>query len=180
MKLFTNTKFINIYRVIKYIYLFILFIFILFLILKSISKDILGYRLYSIDFNNGNYKYGDISIIKNVSLKTISIGDYILIRDGSDIKNDEFIIGRIKDINYDVSNKVSDVNVLSNNKVINISNKRIIGKIIGIIPFISLLNRLFINKISFIFVYVIPIIFIIFIDYMIRYYKLKKEEIDVI
>ena len=121
MKLFLNKKFNITYMIIKYTYIFILCIFILFLIFKRItlSNDLLGYRLYNINSIIDNYKIGDIVITKEVSLKTINIGDYIVSKDESDVKNDIFIIGRIKDIKYDLDNKVNNISISYNNKIDN-------------------------------------------------------------
>ena len=180
MKFFINKKIKNIYLFIKYIFIFIISFFILFLILKEISStnNILGYRFYNIDKDNDYYKKGDIVISQNVSLKTISIGDYVVIRDKSDIKNDNIVIGRIKDINYDLDNRIKDIDIDNNGTLVNASSKQIIGKIIYKVPIISFIYKLFIN--SYGLIVIIPIILIIIFDYLFRYYRKKSEEIDVI
>lgn len=182
MKLFLNKKFNITYKIIKYTYIFILCIFILFLIFKRItlSNDLLGYRLYNINSIIDNYKIGDIVITKEVSLKTINIGDYIVSKDESDVKNDIFIIGRIKDIKYDLDNKVNNISISYNNKIDKIDSERVIGKIIGRVPIISCLYKLFSNIYLFIISYILPIIVFIIMDYLFRYYRKKSEEIDVI
>ena len=150
MKLFLNKKFNIIYKIIKYTYIFILCIFILFLIFKRItlSNDLLGYRLYNINSIIDNYNIGDIVVTKEVSLKTINIGDYIVSKDESDVKNDIVIIGRIKDIKYDLDNKVDSISISYDNKIDKINSERVIGKIIGRVPIISCLYKLFSNYFS--------------------------------
>ena len=180
MKFFVNKKIKNTYLFIKYIFIFIISFFILFLILKEISSsnNILGYRFYNIDKDNDYYKKGDIVISQNVSLKTISIGDYVVIRDKSDIKNDNIVIGRIKDINYDLDNRIKDIDIDNNGTLVNASSKQIIGKIIYKVPIISFIYKLFIY--SYGLIIIIPILLIIIFDYLFRYYRKKSEEIDVI
>ena len=180
MKFFVKKKNKNTYLFIKYIFIFIISFFILFLILKEISSsnNILGYRFYNIDKDNDYYKKGDIVISQNVSLKTISIGDYVVIRDKSDIKNDNIVIGRIKDINYDLDNRIKDIDIDNNGTLVNASSKQIIGKIIYKVPIISFIYKLFIY--SYGLIIIIPILLIIIFDYLFRYYRKKSEEIDVI
>ena len=180
MKFFVNKKIKNTYLFIKYIFIFIISFFILFLILKEISNsnNILVYRFYNIDKDNDYYKKGDIVISQNVSLKTISIGDYVVIRDKSDIKNDNIVIGRIKDINYDLDNRIKDIDIDNNGTLVNASSKQIIGKIIYKVPIISFIYKLFIY--SYGLIIIIPILLIIIFDYLFRYYRKKSEEIDVI
>ena len=127
---------------------------------------------------NDYYKKGDIVISQNVSLKTISIGDYVVIRDKSDIKNDNIVIGRIKDINYDLDNRIKDIDIDNNGNLVNASSKQIIGKIIYKVPIISFIYKLFIY--SYGLIIIIPILLIIIFDYLFRYYRKKSEEIDVI
>ena len=171
MKLFLDKRFIDLYRVFKYIIIGILSIFIIFLLFEN--TNFLGYRIHSIDKNNDRYDRGDIVLSKYVSFKSLSIGNYIVYRDKSDVKNDRIIINKIKDISFD-SNKIG---VITDNGINYIDSNRLIGVIIGKIPFISFLNKIFID---YIFIYIIIVTIIIIIDYLISYYRKKSEEIDVI
>ena len=173
MKIFLNKRFINVYRVFKYIFIGILSIFIIFLLFKN--TNILGYRIHSIDKNNDRYNRGDIVLSKYVSLKSLSIGDYIVYRDKSDVKNDDIIISKIKDISFE-SDRIN-IGVINDNNINYINSNRFIGVIIGKIYFISFLNKIFID---YIFIYIIIVFIIIVIDYLISYYRKKSEEIDVI
>ena len=159
MKLFLNKRFIYIYRVFKYIFIGILSILIIFLLFRN--TNILGYRIHSIDKNNDRYNKGDIVFSKYISLKSLKIGDYIVYRDKSDVKNDDIIISKIKEISIDLDNEVN-IGVINDNNINYIDGNRFIGVIIGKITFISFLNKVFINY-TYIFIIIVFIIIILYL-----------------
>ena len=179
-----------VFNILKYIYLTILVIYLLFICVHRISIDnsILGYRLFSISNNEmyPKYKVNDIVIVKDINVSSLKVGDTISYYGNCCGIEGMVINHRIESIDTNDKNTCFVTKGINNNiEDPKVNSKQVIGKVIGVMPFINFLHHIFKNPIGFFLAVFFPLMVAIITSIIktikdIKKDKKKEEEIEII
>ena len=182
-KVFRSTIYRVITNTIKVLLILIMFVYIMLVTVQvlSLRGTVFGYRFFNINDTSmmKKYKVNDIVVIEKINSNKLKVTDDILYIGDNEIFKDKFIVHRIVKIdkddkgNYTIITK--GLNSSFNDPPIN--NKNILGKVIGVVPIFSELNKLLKNSLMFLFIIVIPVIIVIVLDIIKTISDIKAEKL---
>ena len=144
-------------KILMIIYVAFVALYLLFIVIHSVSfkNSIFGYRIYTVSDNTmKKYRINDIVLVKNINSKKIK-KDNIIAYNG-DFNND-VVLHRVVEVKED--KELSFITKGDNNSFNDpvISNKKVIGKVVGVIPVVSLFNHILKNQIGFFLLAFLPL-----------------------
>ena len=151
------------FKILKIVFIVFISIYLLFLIVHkiSVSSDIFGYRIYTINDNTMANKYviNDVVLVKRVNVKKLNKKDNIAYY--SSLEKNKVVFHKIIDIknDKDLLFETKGINSLYVDPLVN--NKKVIGKVVGVIPVVSIINRILKNPIGFFLLIFLPLVIII-------------------
>lgn len=151
------------FKILKIIFIVFISIYLLFVIAHKISEKsgIFGYRLYTITDNTMANKYviNDVVLVKEVSVKKLKKNDNIAYY--SSLEKGKVVFHKIIDVkkDKDLSFETKGINSLYTDPVVD--SKKVIGKVVCVIPVVSLVNRVLKNPIGFFLIIFLPLVTII-------------------
>lgn len=125
------------------------------------NKSVLGYRMFNVASESmiPVYKINDIIVVKDCNPTALQIGDDIAY-----IGRDKSLDGKIithRIINIDNSKGEITTKGVNNDLVDpSITTKQVIGKVVGVVPFISFINKLVMTQAGFYFLIFVPVVLI--------------------
>ena len=125
------------------------------------NKSVLGYRMFNVASESmvPVYKINDIIAVKDCDPNTLKVGDDIAY-----IGREKSLDGRIithRIINIDNSKGEITTKGVNNDLVDpSITTKQVIGKVVGVVPFISFINKLVMTQAGFYFLIFVPVVLI--------------------
>lgn len=151
------------FKILKIVFIVFISIYLLFLIVHKISvnSDIFGYRIYTINDNTMANKYviNDVVLVKRVNVKKLNKKDNIAYY--SFLEKNKVVFHKIIDIknDKDLLFETKGINSLYVDPLVN--NKKVIGKVVGVIPVVSIVNHILKNPIGFFLLIFLPLVIII-------------------
>lgn len=157
-KVFTTIK-----TVFDIIIIAVIAVYISAILIQRVSgnKSVLGYRMFNVASESmvPVYKINDIIVVKDCNPATLQIGDDIAYVGSDNSLNGKIITHRI--INIDNSKEEITTKGVNNDLVDpSITTNQVIGKVIGVVPFISFINKLVMTQAGFYFLIFVPVVLI--------------------
>ena len=141
-----NKIFSIIYTIIRDIFFFVVIIYLAFILLQRISgnNSIFGYRLFTVATGSmaGVYDINDVIAVKNYDVLKLKVGDDIAYRGSRGGLEGKLITHRIIRISETDHGRVyvtRGVNAPTEDP--SIESYQILGKVVGVVPIISVLNH---------------------------------------
>lgn len=153
------------FKIFKIIFIIFITIYLLFIVMHKISltNSIFGYRVFTITDNTMANKYilNDIVLVKDINPKSIKKNDNIAYYGDNDFNKKKIVFHKVIEVKKDkeLSFVTKGINSLYEDPLV--SNKKVIGKVIGVIPVVTLFNNILNNPIGFFLLIFLPIILII-------------------
>lgn len=153
------------FKIFKIIFIIFISIYLLFIVIHKVSltNSIFGYRVFTINDNTMANKYilNDIILVKDTNPKKIKKNDNIAYYGDNDFNKKKIVFHKVIEVMNDkeLSFKTKGINSLYEDPIV--SNKKVIGKIVGVIPVVTLFNNILNNPIGFFLLIFLPIILII-------------------
>ncbi|MBR2678184.1 MAG: signal peptidase I [Bacilli bacterium] len=125
------------------------------------NKSVLGYRMFNVASESmiPVYKINDIIVVKDCNPTALQIGDDIAYIGKDNSLNGKIITHRI----IDIDNSKGELTTKGvNNDLVDpsITTKQVIGKVVGVVPFISFINKLVMTQAGFYFLIFVPVVLI--------------------
>lgn len=169
------------FNIIKYLYLFILVVYLVFICIHrlSIDRSVFGYRFFTVDNNEmyPKYKVNDIIVVKDYNTSKLKVGDNISYLGDCCGQGGMIISHEIIEIDKE-ANKIVTKGINTDIKDPEIRYKQVIGKVIGILPVISILHHILKNYIGFFIVVVLPLVVAIIVLIIETIKDIKKEKLE--
>ena len=169
-KILHNKVFRFITFIIKTLFVIAISLYLLFIFCQRISgnKSIFGYRLFTIATGSmsGVYEINDVIAVKDTDIDTLKVGDDIAYRGSRGGLEGMLITHRI--IKIDVKEDGEKIFVTKGVKAQvedpSITKDQILGKVVGIVPFISFLNHMVKSQLGFFLLIFCPLVLIIVLE----------------
>ena len=125
------------------------------------NKSVFGYRMFNVASESmiPVYKINDIIVVKDCNPTALQIGDDIAYIGKDNSLNGKIITHRI----IDIDNSKGELTTKGvNNDLVDpsITTKQVIGKVVGVVPFISFINKLVMTQAGFYFLIFVPVVLI--------------------
>ncbi len=181
-RLFDNKLFKVFSLIVEILFIVVFSMYLFFLLIEKISDDrsIFGYRIFTLTNYSMTdiYDKNDMLIIKDADITNLKVDDdvaYIGERGGL---NGTFVISRIVKIEKE-NNDVVVITRGINSNVDNpsISNKKIIGKVVGKLPIVTQLNHIAKNRFYCFLLFFCPLLLIIIIEIIKTLKEIKSENV---
>ena len=179
-----NKIFSIIYTIIRDIFFFVVILYLAFILLQRISgnNSIFGYRLFTVATGSmaGVYDINDVIAVKNYDVLKLKVGDDIAYRGSRGGLEGKLITHRIIRISETDHGRVyvtRGVNAPTEDP--SIESYQILGKVVGVVPIISVLNHVIKSQLGFFALVFCPLVIVIVLEVLqtITDIKLEKEEI---
>lgn len=154
-----------VFKIFKIIFIIFITIYLLFVVMHKISltNSIFGYRIFTITDNTMANKYilNDIILVKDTDPNKIKKNDNIAYYGDNDFNKKKIVFHKVIEVKKDkeLSFVTKGINSLYEDPLV--SNKKVIGKIVGVIPIVTLFSNILNNPIGFFLLIFLPIILII-------------------
>ncbi len=152
-------------KILKIIFIIFIIIYLSLIIVHKISmtNSIFGYRIFTISDNTMANKYviNDIVLVKDTNPKKLKKNDNIAYYGIEAGEKGNVIFHKIIEVKKDkkLSFVTKGINSLYEDPIV--SDKKVIGKVIGVIPVINIINHILKNPIGFFLLIFLPIILVI-------------------
>ena len=179
-----NKIFSIIYTIIRDIFFFVVILYLAFILLQRISgnNSIFGYRLFTVATGSmaGVYDINDVIAVKNYDVLKLKVGDDIAYRGSRGGLEGKLITHRIIRISETDHGRVyvtRGVNAPTEDP--SIESYQILGKVVGVVPIISVLNHVIKSQLGFFALVFCPLVIVIVLEVLqtITDIRLEKEEI---
>ena len=179
-----NKIFSIIYTIIRDIFFFVVILYLAFILLQRISgnNSIFGYRLFTVATGSmaGVYDINDVIAVKDYDVLKLKVGDDIAYRGSRGGLEGKLITHRIIRItNTDHGRVYVTRGVNAPTEDPSIESYQILGKVVGVVPIISVLNHVIKSQLGFFALVFCPLVIVIVLEVLqtITDIKLEKEEI---
>lgn len=159
-------KIFNVFtKILKIIFIIFIIIYLSLIIIHKISmtNSIFGYRIFTVSDNTMANKYviNDLILVKDTSPKKLKKNDNIAYYGTEAFEKGNVIFHKIIEVKKDkeLSFVTKGINSLYEDPIV--SDKKVIGKVVGVIPIINVVNHILKNPIGFFVLIFLPIILII-------------------
>ena len=184
-KIFDNKLFQFAMGLVRFILGAIILFYVVFVVLQRFSgnKSVMGYRLFTVATGSmsGVYEVNDVIAVQDCDTNTLKVGDDIAYQGNRGGLEGMLITHRIIKIEVGEDGKkiftTKGVNAPVADPVI--SEKQVLGKVVGIVPLISLLNHVVKSQLGFFLLIFCPLVLIIVLEVLqtITDIQLEKNEI---
>ena len=159
-KIFTTIK-----RVVDTVIILVIAIYVSAVLIQRVSgnKSVLGYRLFNVASESmvPVYKVNDVIAVKDCDPNTLRVGDDIAYIGADDSLNGKIITHRI--INIEDNNGAREITTKGVNNDLTdpaINTNQVVGKVVGVVPFISAINKVIMTQAGFYFLIFVPVVLI--------------------
>ena len=185
-KILHNKVFQVIEKIISTVFTIVIIAYLSFILFQRISgnKSVMGYRLFTVASGSmsGVYEINDVIAVKDWDVNTLKVGDDVAYqgrRGGLEGKLITHRIIRIEDAE-DGTGKIfvtKGVNAIAEDPAI--TGEQILGKVVGVVPVISLINHVVKSQLGFFLLIFCPLVLIIVLEVLqtITEIRLEKNEI---
>ncbi len=185
-KIFGSKIFGFIIGFLRTIFVIVIMCYLAFVIVQRVSgnKSVFGYRLFTVATGSmsGVYEINDVIAVKDCDIKSLKVGDDIAYQGTRGGLEGMLITHRIIKIEKDEAGKLlfttKGVNAPAADPVV--MEEQVLGRVIGIVPFISLLNHIVKSQLGFFLFIFCPLVLIIVLEVLqtITDIQLEKHEIQ--
>lgn len=158
-KTFTTIK-----TIVDVVVILVLVLYISTILIQRMSgnKSVLGYRMFNVASESmvPVYEVNDIIAVKDCDPNALKIGDDIAYM-GNDTLEGKIITHRI--IKIDEENGIKEITTKGINNDLTdptINLNQVVGKVVGVVPFISAINHLVMTQAGFYFLIFVPVVLI--------------------
>ena len=152
-------------RIIDIILITVIVVYVSTILIQRISgnKSVFGYRVYNVASESmvPVYKVNDVIAVKDCDPNTLRVGDDIAYLGVDNGLNGKIITHRI--INIEDKNGSREITTKGVNNDLtdpSITAKQVIGKVVGVVPFISAINKVIMTQAGFYFLIFVPVVLI--------------------
>ena len=180
-KIFNNKKFMFVFNVLKTCFFIILIVYIMFVGYQRLSgnKSIFGYRMFTVATGSmtGVYNINDVIAVKDYDVNKLKVGDDIAYSGNRGGLEDKFVTHRIVKIEDSASGGKIIVTKGVKNQVEDppITDKQVLGKVVGVVPIVSQVNHIVNTQAGFFFLIFCPLVIVIVVDIL---QTITDEEIE--
>ncbi len=184
-KIWNNRIFKIIVGIIKTIFIIIIIAYLAFILVQRFSgnKSVFGYRLFTVATGSmsGVYEVNDVIAVQDCNPKELKVGDDIAYKGTRGGLEGMLITHRIIRIEEkDDGSRIfvtKGVNVPAEDPSIN--ENQIVGKVIGVVPVITVINHIVKTQVGFFLLIFCPLVLIIVLEVLqtITDYRLDKNKI---
>lgn len=185
-KLFDNKIFKILFGIIKFLFVAVIVLYLLFILVQRFSgnKSVFGYRVFTVATGSmsGVYEINDVIAVRDCDVHKLKVGDDVAYQGNRGGYEGMLITHRIIEIEKDDETG----ELLFTTKGVNspaadpsISETQILGKVVGIVPFISLLNHVVKSQLGFFLLIFCPLVLVIVLEVLqtITEIQVEKNEI---
>ena len=170
-----------IWTIMKSIFIIVIILYSLFIILNKISTNnsIFSYRIITIPNTSMSsvYKINEVVLVKDVNIHKLKVKDDIAYKGVDAGLDNTIVVSRIEKIEKDDKNNITYTTKGVDTPVLDppFGSKQVIGKVVGTIPVISGLHRLFKLPLGFSFFIFAPLLIIILFDILEVFKNMKAD-----
>jgi len=185
-KIFDNKLFQFALGLVRFILGAIIIFYVVFVVLQRFSgnKSVFGYRLFTVATGSmsGVYEVNDVIAVQDCDANTLKVGDDIAYQGNRGGLEGMLITHRIIKVEVGKDGKklftTKGVNAPAEDPVV--SESQVLGRVVGVVPFITLLNHVVKSQLGFFLLIFCPLVLIIVLEVLqtITDIKLEKNEIQ--
>lgn len=184
-KIFESKIYKILMMIIKTVFFIIILLYLSFIIIQRINgnQSVFGYRLFTVATGSmaGVYDINDVIAVKDYDVNQLKVGDDIAYKGVKGGYEGLLITHRI--IKIEDSEKggkiivTKGVNAMSEDPVI--TEKQVLGKVVGVVPIITQINHVVKNQLGFFLIVFTPLVIIIVLEVLetITEIRIEKNEI---
>lgn len=180
-KILNNKIFKSIFTLLKTCFFAILIVYILFVGYQRLSgnKSIFGYRMFTVATGSmtGVYNINDVIAVKDYDVNKLRVGDDIAYSGNRGGLENKFVTHRIIKIEDATNGGKIIVTKGVKNQVEDppITDKQVLGKVVGVVPIVSEVNHIINTQAVFFFLIFCPLVIVIMVDIL---QTITDEEIE--
>ena len=180
-KILNNKIFKSIFTILKTCFFAILIVYILFVGYQRLSgnKSIFGYRMFTVATGSmtGVYNINDVIAVKDYDVNKLRVGDDIAYSGNRGGLENKFVTHRIIKIEDATNGGKIIVTKGVKNQVEDppITDKQVLGKVVGVVPIVSEVNHIINTQAGFFFLIFCPLVIVIMVDIL---QTITDEEIE--
>lgn len=180
-KILNNKIFKSIFTILKTCFFAILIVYILFVGYQRLSgnKSIFGYRMFTVATGSmtGVYNINDVIAVKDYDVNKLRVGDDIAYSGNRGGLENKFVTHRIIKIEDATNGGKIIVTKGVKNQVEDppITDKQVLGKVVGVVPIVSEVNHIVNTQAVFFFLIFCPLVIVIVVDIL---QTITDEEIE--
>lgn len=180
-KILNNKIFKSIFTLLKTCFFAILIVYILFVGYQRLSgnKSIFGYRMFTVATGSmtGVYNINDVIAVKDYDVNKLRVGDDIAYSGNRGGLENKFVTHRIIKIEDAANGGKIIVTKGVKNQVEDppITDKQVLGKVVGVVPIVSEVNHIVNTQAVFFFLIFCPLVIVIVVDIL---QTITDEEIE--
>lgn len=180
-KILNNKIFKSIFTILKTCFFAILIVYILFVGYQRLSgnKSIFGYRMFTVATGSmtGVYNINDVIAVKDYDVNKLRVGDDIAYSGNRGGLENKFVTHRIIKIEDAANGGKIIVTKGVKNQVEDppITDKQVLGKVVGVVPIVSEVNHIVNTQAVFFFLIFCPLVIVIVVDIL---QTITDEEIE--
>lgn len=181
-RLVSDKRFNIIYNILRFIYCFILIFYLFVVAIENLSYNtsIFGYRVFVVSSNSSNMTYSDSDVIlaKNFDNSNLRVSDKIVLSEEDNGLDGLLMVRKIVDIQGENNEVQYFVNDKGNSMLIN--NDMIVGKVVGNMKFIALIDNVVQSQLLFFLLVFLPMVLIIIVEIFKTINSIKSEQNNII
>ena len=180
-KILNNKIFKSIFTILKTCFFAILIVYILFVGYQRLSgnKSIFGYRMFTVATGSmtGVYNINDVIAVKDYDVNKLRVGDDIAYSGNRGGLENKFVTHRI----IKIEDAANGGKIIVTKGVKNqaedppITDKQVLGKVVGVVPIVSEVNHIINTQAGFFFLILCPLVIVIVVDVL---QTITDEEIE--
>ncbi len=180
-KILNNKIFKSIFTILKTCFFAILIVYILFVGYQRLSgnKSIFGYRMFTVATGSmtGVYNINDVIAVKDYDVNKLRVGDDIAYSGNRGGLENKFVTHRI----IKIEDAANGGKIIVTKGVKNqaedppITDKQVLGKVVGVVPIVSQVNHIINTQAGFFFLIFCPLVIVIVVDVL---QTMTDEEIE--
>ena len=180
-KILNNKIFKSIFTILKTCFFAILIVYILFVGYQRLSgnKSIFGYRMFTVATGSmtGVYNINDVIAVKDYDVNKLRVGDDIAYSGNRGGLENKFVTHRI----IKIEDAANGGKIIVTKGVKNqaedppITDKQVLGKVVGVVPIVSQVNHIINTQAGFFFLIFCPLVIVIMVDIL---QTMTDEEIE--
>ena len=180
-KILNNKIFKSIFTILKTCFFAILIVYILFVGYQRLSgnKSIFGYRMFTVATGSmaGVYNINDVIAVKDYDVNKLRVGDDIAYSGNRGGLENKFVTHRI----IKIEDAANGGKIIVTKGVKNqaedppITDKQVLGKVVGVVPIVSQVNHIINTQAGFFFLIFCPLVIVIVVDIL---QTMTDEEIE--
>ena len=157
--------FLTFKKVVDIAIILVLVVYISTVLIQRVSgnKSVLGYRMFSVASESmvPVYKINDVIAVKDCDPNTLKVGDDIAYIGRDNSLDGKIITHRIINIEDNKGTKEITTKGVNNDLTDpSITTNQVVGKVVGVVPFISMINKVVMTQAGFYFLIFVPVVLI--------------------